>query len=140
MRGEQSQCLGVALLDDPLDLGIDELGGRLRVRLVGATIEQAITATRAGGEVVLVGVPRMDVMVNLNAAFTWLYLAKTIKGCWYGSSDVHRDVPKLLELWKSGELKLEELISKEITVDDVNTAFADMQAGTVARSVIRHEH
>ena len=49
-------------------------------------------------------------------------------------------MPKLLELWKSGELKLEELISKEITVDDVNTAFADMQAGTVARSVIRHEH
>lgn len=107
---------------------------------LGATIEQAITATRAGGEVVLVGVPRMDVMVNLNAAFTWLYLAKTIKGCWYGSSDVHRDVPKLLELWKSGELKLEELISKEITVDQVNEAFADMQAGTVARSVIRHQH
>ena len=34
----------------------------------------------------------------------------------------------------------EELISKEITVDDVDEAFADMQAGTVARSVIRHQH
>ncbi len=107
---------------------------------LGPTIEQAINTTRAGGEVVLVGVPRMDVMVNLNAAFTWLYLAKTIKGCWYGSSDVHRDVPKLLDLWKQGDLKLEELISKEITVDEVNEAFADMQAGTVARSVIRHQH
>jgi Zn-dependent alcohol dehydrogenase len=53
---------------------------------------------------------------------------------------VHRDVPKLLDLWKKGELKLEELISKEITVDQVNEAFADMQAGTVARSVIRHQH
>jgi len=107
---------------------------------LGPTIEQAINSTRKGGEVVLVGVPRLDVMVNLNAAFTWLYLAKTIKGCWYGSSDVHRDVPRLLDLWKQGELKLEELISKEITVDDVNEAFADMQAGTVARSVIRHTH
>ncbi|MCB0977102.1 MAG: Zn-dependent alcohol dehydrogenase [Acidimicrobiales bacterium] len=107
---------------------------------LGPTIEQAINATRKGGEVVLVGVPRMDVMVNLNAAFTWLYLAKTIKGCWYGSSNVYEDVPKLLDLWKQGSLKLEELISKEITVDEVNEAFADMQAGTVARSVIRHAH
>ncbi|MEO6627835.1 MAG: zinc-binding dehydrogenase, partial [Aquihabitans sp.] len=107
---------------------------------LGATIEQAINATRAGGQVILVGVPRMDVMVNLNVAFTWLYLAKTIKGCWYGSADVHRDVPMLLDLWKKGELKLEELISKEITVDQVNEAFEDMQAGTVARSLIRHQH
>lgn len=105
---------------------------------LGATIEQAINTTRPGGEVILVGVPRMDVMVNLNVAFTWLYMAKTIKGCWYGSSDVYRDVPKLLDLWKKGDLKLEELISKEIDVEGVNEAFADMQAGTVARSVIRH--
>lgn len=107
---------------------------------LGATIEQAINTARAGGQVVLVGVPRLDVMVNLNAAFTWLYLAKTIRGCWYGSSDVYNDVPKLLDLWKKGELKLEELISQEVTIDDVNRAFDDMQAGTVARSVIRHQH
>jgi S-(hydroxymethyl)glutathione dehydrogenase/alcohol dehydrogenase len=81
---------------------------------LGATMEQAINTARAGGQVILVGVPRMDVILNLNAAFTWLYLAKTIKGCWYGSSNVHRDVPKLLELWRKGELKLKELISKEI--------------------------
>jgi S-(hydroxymethyl)glutathione dehydrogenase/alcohol dehydrogenase len=107
---------------------------------LGPTIEQAINMARPGGEVVLVGVPRLDVMVNLNAAFTFLYLAKTIKGCWYGSSNVHTDVPKLLDLWRSGDLKLKELISKEITVDQVNEAFADMQAGTVARSVILHDH
>jgi S-(hydroxymethyl)glutathione dehydrogenase/alcohol dehydrogenase len=107
---------------------------------LGPTIEQAINMARPGGEVILVGVPRLDVMMNLNAAFTFLYLAKTIKGCWYGSSNVHTDVPKLLDLWRSGDLKLKELISKEIGVDQVNEAFADMQAGTVARSVILHEH
>ncbi len=107
---------------------------------LGATIDQAINTTRAGGQVILVGVPRMDVNLTLNAAFTFLYLPKTIKGCWYGSSNVRTDVPKLLGLWKSGELKLKELISKEVTVDQVNEAFADMQAGTVARSVIVHQH
>lgn len=107
---------------------------------LGPTIEQAINMTRPGGETILVGVPRMDVMLNLNAAFTFLYTAKTIKGCWYGSTNANEDVPKLLELYKSGELKLDELISREITVDQVNEAFDAMKTGEVARSVIVHQH
>ncbi|HRW37289.1 MAG: Zn-dependent alcohol dehydrogenase [Acidimicrobiales bacterium] len=107
---------------------------------LGATMEQAINTARPGGEVILVGVPRMDVFLNLNAAFTFLYTAKSIKGCWYGSSNVHDDVPKLLDLWRRGELKLKELISKEIDNEHVNEAFEDMKAGTVARSVILHHH
>lgn len=37
--------------------------------------------TRNGGEAILVAVPRLDVMLNLNAAFTFLYLGKIVKGC-----------------------------------------------------------
>lgn len=103
-----------------------------------ATIESTIGMIRPGGEAILVGVPRMDVMLELNAAFTFLYLNKTVKGCWYGSANIHEDVPKLLGLWKEGQLKLEELISREITIDDVNEAFQAMEKGEVARSVIRH--
>jgi S-(hydroxymethyl)glutathione dehydrogenase/alcohol dehydrogenase len=105
-----------------------------------ATIEQAINMTRNGGEAVLVGVPRMDVMLELNAAFTFLYLAKTVKGCWYGSSNVRTDVPKLIQLYKDGKLKLEELVSREIGVDGINEAFAAMQSGEVARSLVNHQH
>jgi len=105
---------------------------------LGATMEQAINTTRNGGEVVLVGVPRLDVFLNLNAAFTFLYLAKTVKGCWYGSSNVNEDVPKLIDLYKGGQLDLEHLISREIAVEDVNEAFAAMQNGEVARSVITY--
>lgn len=107
---------------------------------LGPTIEQAINMTRPGGETILVGVPRMDVMLNLNAAFTFLYTAKTIKGCWYGSTNADKDVPMLLDLYKKGELKLDELISREIKVDQVNEAFEAMKSGEVARSVIVHEH
>jgi S-(hydroxymethyl)glutathione dehydrogenase/alcohol dehydrogenase len=106
---------------------------------LGPTIEQAINMIRQGGEAILVGVPRLDVMLNLNPAFVFLYTAKTVKGCWYGSANVRRDVPRLLDLWKKGELKLEELISREITVHDINEAFDAMQAGEVARSVINHD-
>ncbi len=107
---------------------------------LGATIEQAINMARNGGEAILVGVPRMDVMLNLNAAFTFLYLAKTVKGCWYGSSNVHEDVPKLIQLYKDGQLMLEELVSREIGVDGINEAFTAMGQGEVARSLINHEH
>jgi len=106
---------------------------------LGPTMEQAINMTRTGGEVIFVGVPRMDVVLTLPAAFTFLYLTKALKGCWYGSSVVQRDVPKLLGLYQEGKLKLDELISREIGVDDVNGAFEAMQAGEVARSVIVYD-
>jgi S-(hydroxymethyl)glutathione dehydrogenase/alcohol dehydrogenase len=128
---------------DPVAKVFELTGGRgadaaFEVIGLGPTIEQAINMTRSGGEVILVGVPRLDVMLNLNAAFTFLYTAKTIKGCWYGSSNVNRDVPKLIELYQKGELKLDELISREISVAEVNEAFEAMGKGEVARSVILH--
>lgn len=107
---------------------------------LGPTIEQTINMTRNGGEAILVGVPGLDVMLNLNPAFTFLYLAKTVKGCWYGSSNVREDVPKLVQLYEDGKLELEELVSREIGVDGVNEAFTAMQQGEVARSLITHSH
>jgi len=102
------------------------------------TIEQTIMMTRRGGEAILVGVPRMEVMLELPAFFGVVLMAKTIKGCWYGSSNVQEDVPKLLQLYKDGALKLDELISRRIGIDDVNEAFRAMEAGEVARSVIAY--
>src|SRR5436309_3488725 len=100
------------------------------------TIEQTITMTRRGGQAILVGVPRMEVMLELPAFFGVVLMSKAIKGCWYGSSNVQQDVPRLLDYYQSGQLKLDELISRRISVNDVNDAFAAMQAGEVARSVI----
>jgi S-(hydroxymethyl)glutathione dehydrogenase/alcohol dehydrogenase len=119
-------------------------GGRLAdvtFEVIGLkdTIMQALALTRNGGECVLVGVPRMDAILEIPAAFEFLYLNKSIKGCWYGSSNVHEDVPKLLDLYRDGKLALDELISREIAVEAVNEAFDAMQSGEVARSVITYE-
>jgi S-(hydroxymethyl)glutathione dehydrogenase / alcohol dehydrogenase len=115
-----------------------ERGADVTFEVIGLqqTIEQTINMTRRGGEAVLVGVPRMDVMLQIPAFLGLVLMGKTIKGCWYGSSNVQQDVPKLVELYKSGELKLDELISREIKVDEVNEAFEAMKTGEVARSVI----
>src|SRR5437764_280996 len=68
---------------------------------LGPTIEQTIRMARRGGQAILVGVPSMDVMVNVPAFLGVVVSEKTIKGCWYGSSNVQKDVPKLIELYQS---------------------------------------
>lgn len=128
---------------DPAAVITEATGGRLadtvfEVIGIKETMLQALSLTRQGGEAIFVGVPRMDVILELPAALEFLYLNKTIKGCWYGSANVNEDVPKLLGLYQEGTLKLDELISREIGVEDVNEAFAAMQSGEVARSVITY--
>jgi len=103
-----------------------------------STIDQAITMTRRGGEAVLVGVPRMDVLVEVAAFFGLVLASKTVKGCWYGSSDVRRDLPELIEHYRHGRLELDRLVTRTIGLDAVNEAFAAMEAGEVARSVIEY--
>ena len=105
---------------------------------LGPTIDQAIQLARRGGQAILVGVPKMDVMITVPAFFGVVLSEKTIKGCWYGSSNVQKDVPKLIELYQSGQLKLDELISRTISVDEVNEAFEAMKTGEVARTVIEY--
>jgi NDMA-dependent alcohol dehydrogenase len=118
----------------------EQRGADVAFEVIGLpqTIDQTIGMARRGGQAILVGVPRMDVMVNLPAFFGLVLAEKTIKGCWYGSSDVRRDVPKLVDLYQKGELKLDELISRTISIEQVNDAFAAMKTGEVARSVIAY--
>ncbi len=117
-----------------------QVGADVAFEVIGLspTIQQAIGMTRRGGETVLVGVPRMDVMLTVPAGFGLVLSGKTIKGCLYGSSNVHTDVPKLVELYKKGTLKLDELISREIPLEQVNEAFEAMEKGEIARSVITY--
>ena len=103
---------------------------------LGATIEQALQMTRRGGQAVIVGVPSFDTMLTINPAMDLLVNEKQIRGCWYGSSNVHRDVPMLAGLYSSGQLMLDELMSAQITLDQVNEAMSNMGSGEIARSVI----
>lgn len=103
------------------------------------TIEQVINMTRRGGQAILVGVPKMDVMVEVPAFLGLVVAEKTVKGCWYGSSNVHEDIPKLVSLYQDGKLMLDELISREIDNGQVNEAFEAMEKGEVARSVIVYD-
>ncbi len=106
---------------------------------LGATIEQAFQMTRRGGQAIIVGVPSFDVTMTLMPAMDLLVQEKQIRGCWYGGSNVHTDVPKLARLYQEGTLLLDELISARITLNDVNDALANMSSGEIARSVIEYK-
>jgi Zn-dependent alcohol dehydrogenase len=106
---------------------------------LGPTIEQAVKMTRRGGQVVLVGVPSRDVFLDIEVFADVLLQERKILGCWYGSSDPQRDVPRLIERYRDGTLMLDELVSRTIHLDEVNDAFAAMERGEVARSVIDYQ-
>jgi Zn-dependent alcohol dehydrogenase len=116
----------------------DQRGADVTFEVIGRgpTIDQALAMTRRGGQVILVGIPAMDVILTIPAMVGIVLAEKTIKGCWLGSADLQRDVPGLVELYRRGELRLEELVSRRIDVSEVNAAFGAMEAGEVARSVV----
>jgi S-(hydroxymethyl)glutathione dehydrogenase / alcohol dehydrogenase len=99
------------------------------------TIKAAYDATRRGGTAVVVGVGRAEDMVEFSA-FDLFYNEKTLKGTYYGSANIHRDFPRLLALWRAGTLDLEGMITRRLTIEDVNDAFGALSSGDVIRQVI----
>jgi Zn-dependent alcohol dehydrogenase len=101
----------------------------------GSLVEGCIAATRPGGMTVMVGVPRIDEMLTIHA-ITFGLSEKKLAGCFLGSSNPHRDFPRLLELWRAGRLDLEAMITARRPLDEVAAAFDDMKAGVGLRTVI----
>lgn len=101
-----------------------------------STVMQTFEMARRGGQAVIVGVPKMESRFDVDVALSLVMGEKQVRGSWYGSSNVHRDIPMLAGLYQEGKLKLDELVSRTITLDQVNDAFEAMGSGEVARSVI----
>jgi S-(hydroxymethyl)glutathione dehydrogenase/alcohol dehydrogenase len=99
------------------------------------TIRTAYDSTRRGGTTVVVGVGRAEDMVTFSA-FELFYNEKNLRGTYYGSANIRRDFPLLLDLWRAGRLDLEGMITRRLKIDDINDAFTAMQSGDVIRQVI----
>lgn len=104
------------------------------VGLSGETFLQAITCTRKRGTTVFVGHAPFDTPVALDARM--LMHEKSIIGSYYGTARPHVDIPRFLNLYKAGKLKLDELVSRTYPLEEVNAAIDAMGSGEVARSVL----
>ncbi len=102
------------------------------------TIRQAYEATGFGGTTVVVGMAPETDEISLNA----LSLPRTervVMGSWYGSARPWVDIPKLVNLDLSGRLKIDQMISRTYGLNEINEAYAALDKGEIARSVIVFE-
>ena len=100
-----------------------------------ALLESGLRATRRGGMTVGVGVAKATEMVSLSAV-GHVMQEKKLVGSVLGSSNPHREVPRMLSLWRAGVLDLEGMISFRRPLEEINEGFDDMKAGRGIRTVL----
>ncbi|UOQ57522.1 NDMA-dependent alcohol dehydrogenase [Leucobacter allii] len=102
----------------------------------GDRIAEAFSAIRKAGTVVVTSQGALDefnIPVNL---FEISMYQKRIQGVLYGVESPRRQIPKLLDLYDDGILKLDELVTQRYPLERINEAYADMHAGRNIRGVI----
>ncbi|MBZ0284147.1 MAG: Zn-dependent alcohol dehydrogenase [Anaerolineae bacterium] len=102
---------------------------------IPALQELAFKAIRPGGTLTLAGLSPMGTGTNLPGAVITRQ-EKVIKGSYYGTINASRDFPLLLDLYMAGKLKLDELITHQYPLTQINEAYEAMLSGAVARGVV----
>jgi NDMA-dependent alcohol dehydrogenase len=102
---------------------------------IPALQETALEAVRPGGTLILAGLSAMGTGTNLPGAVI-VRQEKTVKGSYYGAVHAHRDFPMLIDLYMSGRLKLDQLITQEYSLHQINEAYETMLQGETARGIV----
>ena len=142
---EQARQLGAthqinAHQQDPLATILEITGGRgvdYAIEAAGRheAMESAFQAVHDdGGLCVLAGNLPHDERISLDPFD--LIKGKRIVGSWGGETQPDRDIPKFVDLYLSGQLKLDQLITNSYTLDDINKALEDFENGRIGRALI----
>ena len=104
---------------------------------VGASkaIESAIPMVRAGGKIIVMGMPRSDDLASIDMA-DLAGSAKTIIGTKMGSSMIRDDIPALIKHHQNGDLELSRLISHRYAFEDLNEAIDMAMSPQSSRVVV----
>ncbi len=102
---------------------------------LAATIRDSWSSTRRGGMTTIVGIGGKEQQVSFTA-LELFHFARTITGCVYGSTDPMTDIPTILDHAAAGRLDLAGLITSTIGLEGIDGAFADMEKGVGARTVV----
>jgi S-(hydroxymethyl)mycothiol dehydrogenase len=99
------------------------------------TLEQALFCRDLAGTCVLIGVPGPGPTLTLDLQ-RFFDLGGHLCVSWYGDCLPTRDFPLLAEWYRQGQLKLDQVVSRTVSLDEVEDAFAAMERGETLRSVI----
>jgi S-(hydroxymethyl)glutathione dehydrogenase/alcohol dehydrogenase len=100
-------------------------------------IDSAIQVIGKAGQVTITAVGNGSLRHHPGALIGY---QRRVKGAIFGGCNPLYDVPRLIGLWRSGDLKLEELITRRYRLDQVNEGYQDMLDGKNVRGVLLHEH
>jgi NDMA-dependent alcohol dehydrogenase len=99
----------------------------------------AMMLTRKGGTCLMTAIPKLDVNIVPLLLVDFIQSCKTLKGLLYGGMNPRASMPMLLNLYRNGSLKLDELITQRYRLDQINDAFADMREGRNIRGIIEFD-
>ncbi|MFZ2173239.1 MAG: NDMA-dependent alcohol dehydrogenase [Rhodococcus sp. (in: high G+C Gram-positive bacteria)] len=104
----------------------------------GEYVEEALLLTSKAGRCVVTAMGHltdMDVKLNL---FLFAMLQKDLKGNIFGGGNARVEIPNLLAMYKSGQLNLDDMITRRYSLEDVNDGYQDMLDGKNIRGVIKY--
>lgn len=132
--------LGADAVYSPEEAAAGGIRAALTVEAAGhpRAFETAVSLTAPGGTTVTVGLPAPDQRSEITP-LTLTAEARTIIGSYLGSAVPSRDIPVYAELWRQGKLPVEELVSSEVALEDINEAMDTLADGQAIRQVIHFD-
>lgn len=117
------------LTDGGVDCSFEAIG-------LASTIRQAVLMTRKGGAAYLIGINDPKEKLELAVVSELVSAQRTITGVYMGSTNIRKDIPYYAELYRQGRFNLDDLVSNQISLSQINEAYSEMNGGKIARSVI----
>jgi S-(hydroxymethyl)glutathione dehydrogenase/alcohol dehydrogenase len=102
-------------------------------------VASAFAAVRKRGTVVITGLAGPGKKTIQIPSFELTLFEKRIQGALFGSGNPFDTIPKLLELYRAGQLKLDELVTNRYRLDDINQGYRDMLDGRNIRGLMIHD-
>jgi S-(hydroxymethyl)glutathione dehydrogenase/alcohol dehydrogenase len=129
---DSSKTKPVEAVRDLLSGGADHVFDFVGLKSVA---EQGLAMLGVGGGLYLVGVAQPEVSLDLNI-FDAIGGQKRVEGVNFGSTNAKRDIPMYAELYPQGRMNLDDLVSKKISLRDVNDGYAALKDGLLNRVVV----
>src|SRR6202163_1890023 len=122
----------VEAVRDLLPGGTDHVFDFVGLKLVA---EEALAMLGVGGGLYLVGVSKPEVDISLNI-FGAIRGQKRVVGVNFGSTNAKRDIPMYAQFYLQGRMNLDDLVSRRISLREVNDGYASLKDGSLNRVVV----
>ena len=99
-------------------------------------VEQALSLVGKLGHVVMAGIPRPEPEPTQMPLWEMLLYQKQLSGHMFGGCNPQADIPMLIDMYRRGQLVIDDLVTKTYRLDEINDGYADLNAGRNIRGML----